>query len=92
MTKLESSQAIMKKYHGGCKNNKLMELMKDEVFRTEILDICEEFDKGYYSTTMTRDLFVATLEDEYTFGEFLIEYDFEMEVLGEEYLESTGAI
>ena len=92
MTKLESSQAIIRKYYDSCKNSKLMELMKDEVFRTEILDICEEFDKGYRSTAMTRDLFVATLEEEYTFEEFLIDYDFEMEIFGEELLESTGAI
>ena len=92
MTTLESSQAVIAKNYLKYKNTKLMELMKNiGVVRTVLLEICEHFDKKHDYSTMTRDLFVATLEDEYTLGEFLINYDLEMEVLGEKFLKWLDA-
>ena len=92
MTALESSQAVIAKNYLKYKNTKLMELMKNiGVVRTVLLEICEHFDKKRDSSTMTRDLFTETLKDEYTLGEFIFNYNYEMEILSEKFLKWLDA-
>ena len=72
------------------KNWKLPQIMKkDEEFRTAVLDICEWFDNSTFKPNITRDLYIATLEN-LTLEYFMIHYDYEMELLGEEYLIAIG--
>ena len=64
-------------------------MKNDEDFRTAVLDICEYFDNTIFEPNITRDLYIATLEN-FTLESFMINYDYEMELLGEDYLISIG--
>lgn len=90
--KLLKWQEIVREKYQKYKNMRLSRVMKkDEEFRTAVLDICEWFDKSIFRPNITRDLYIATLEN-LTLEYFMIHYDYEMELLGEEYLIAIGAV
>ena len=89
---IEKSQEKIREKYKIYKNWNLLRIMKkDNDFKLTILDICEYFDNSVYKPKILQDLYIATIEN-IKFKDFVIDYDYEYEILGEEYLKSIGAV
>lgn len=90
MRNIKRNQEILREKHSKYADLELQEITKKDLdVMINILDICEYYGKKGYE--IIRDFYVATMDNE-TFGNFLINYDCELELLGEKYLISIGAI
>ena len=89
---IEKSQEKIREKYKIYKNWNLLRIMKkDKDFKLTILVICEYFDNSVYKPKILQDLYIATIEN-IKFKDFVIDYDYEYEILGEEYLKSIGAV
>ena len=96
MKNLKKWQGILREKYSQYEYMKLQEIIKNDInFLIIIFDICRYFKKtGIWRNPgdwMISD-FGEAIKRDFTFRSFLIEYDYELEILGEEYLISIGAI
>lgn len=96
MKNLKKWQGILREKYNEYEYMKLQEIIKKDIdFLITIFDICGHFKKADLwknpGDWMITDFGEAVKQD-FTFRSFLIEYDYELEILGEEYLKSIGAI